>query len=523
MKMIWNLTKERQVNKPTMLSDIRILDEPALEFRYGQPVTDPRDGLSLFGPYDTDAPSHPRAISYGVIGTVEGIGLFSAWSNAMIRSWTGAPKDRHRLWPPYPGFQAAFECDWHTEPIWKKVLDRHNLSDVAHRHDPYERVYSTVDEYISGFEDLRKLDERVGVIVCVVPDEIYQTCRIKSRVARPTGEVVSGSMQKSRKKGQFELGFSRPYQPEQYDLSLDFRRQIKARTMAYNIPIQIIRESTLRLNDENKFGLRPLTPLSNRMWNLSSTLYYKGGGKPWKLATAREGVCYVGLAFRRADDVQAKTGQKTAACAAQMFLDDGDGVVFLGNYGPWYSPEDHQYRLTGQAAYDLLKGALDTYSQLHGKTLNEVFLHSRSDISTEEFEGYRSAASDGLKVVGIRVRPRRDGPRLYRPDKKWPVIRGTLWRHSQTRGYLFGSGFRPRLGTYDGWETPVPLQIDIQHGTADLVEVARDIFSLTKLNYNACNAGDTQPVTVKFSDAVGEILVSNPTVTDRQPTFRYYI
>ena len=501
-----------------MLSEIRILDEPALEFRYGQPVTDPRDGLSLFGPYGTDAPGHPGALSYGVVGTSEGIDLFSAWSSAMVGSWTDAPNNRHRLWPPYPGFQAAFASDWRSEPVWKKVLDNRELSDVAHRHDPYERVHSVVNHYLSAFQHLQKLDERVSVMVCVVPDYIYQTCRIRSRVTQPTGEVVSKVRRKSRKAGQFEL--LSKYDPEQYELSLDFRRQIKARTMSHNVPIQIIRESTLRLNDENPFGSRQLTPLSHRMWNLGSTLFYKGGGKPWRLATAREGVCYVGLAFRR---TEGQVGSKTAACAAQMFLDDGDGVVFLGNYGPWYSPEKKQFRLTAQAAHDLLTGALETYTQLHGKSLTEVFLHSRSDISAEEFEGYRSAAPDGLKVVGIRVRTWRDGPRLYRPDKQWPVIRGTLWQHSPTRGYLFGSGFKPRLRTYDGWETPVPLQIDIQHGDADIVDVARDILGLTKLNYNACNAGDTQPVTVKFSDAVGEILVSNPTVTDRQPTFRFYI
>ena len=501
-----------------MLSELKILGEPALEFRYGQQLTDPRDGLSLFGPCDADAPGHPEALSYGVVGTTQGIELFSAWSSAMVHSWTDAPNNRHRLWPPYPGFQAAFACDWRNEPVWKHVLDSHELSDVARRHDPYERVHSVVGQYLSAFEDLQKLDERVSVMVCIVPDEIYQTCRIKSHVMQPTGEVVSKKRRESRKKGQLEI-FSK-YEPDQYEFSLDFRRQIKVRTMAYNVPIQIIRESTLRLNDENPFGARQLTPLSNRMWNLSSTLYYKGGGKPWKLATAREGVCYVGLAFRRVDG---NYGVKTAACAAQMFLDDGDGIVFLGNYGPWYSPEKKQYRLTAQAAHDLLKGALDTYARLHGKILTEVFLHSRSDISAEEFEGYRSAAPDGLKVVGIRVRPRRDGPRLYRPDKRWPVIRGTLWKHSPTRGYLFGSGFKPRLGTYDGWETPSPLQIDIQHGDADIIDVAHDILGLTKLNYNACNAGDTQPVTVKFSDAVGEILVSNPTVTDRRPTFRFYI
>ncbi len=88
---------------------------------------------------------------------------------------------------------------------------------------------------------------------------------------------------------------------------------------------------------------------------------------------------------------------------------------------------------------------------------------------------------------------------------------------------MFGTGFKPTLRTYDGWETPSPLQIDIQHGDADIVEVARDILGLTKLNYNACALGDAQPVTVGFSDAVGEILVSNPTVTDRKPQFKFYI
>ena len=86
-----------------------------------------------------------------------------------------------------------------------------------------------------------------------------------------------------------------------------------------------------------------------------------------------------------------------------------------------------------------------------------------------------------------------------------------------------GSGFKPRIKTYDGWEVPAPLQIDLQHGSAPIEEVAMDIFALTKLNYNACNLGDSQPVTILFSNAVGEILVSNPTVTDTLPNFKYYI
>ena len=69
----------------------------------------------------------------------------------------------------------------------------------------------------------------------------------------------------------------------------------------------------------------------------------------------------------------------------------------------------------------------------------------------------------------------------------------------------------------------MPLRIEIQHGEASIEQVARDILGLTKLNYNACPLGDAQPVTVGFSDAVGEILISNPTVTCRRPNFKFYI
>ena len=153
------------------------------------------------------------------------------------------------------------------------------------------------------------------------------------------------------------------------------------------------------------------------------------------------------------------------------------------------------------------------------------FTPTRATVTAKRASTFYGMVSfpSNLNVVGVRVRTDRSGSRLYRPDKEWPVLRGTLWRQSPTRANLYGSGFKPRLGIYDDWETPVPLRIDIQHGEADITEVSQDILGLTKLNYNACNAGDSQPVTVKFSDAVDEILVSNPTVKERQPTFEFYI
>jgi hypothetical protein len=289
--------------------------------------------------------------------------------------------------------------------------------------------------------------------------------------------------------------------------------------MEFEIPIQIIRESTLRLGPPTEDSPRGLTPLSDRAWNLCTTLYYKAGGKPWRLSGARKGVSYVGIAFRKTNPEEENN---TACCAAQMFLDSGDGIVFLGDDGPWYSPDRRQFHLSKEAAKKLLAGVLETYRQLDGRKLNEVFLHCRSDISVDEFKGYAEACPKGVKVVGVRVRTERRGLRLFRRGS-WPVIRGTFLRMNDRTGFLWASGFKPRLATYDGWEVPAPLRIDIQHGDADIEQVATDIFGLTKLNYNACNLGDSQPVTVLFSDAVGEILVANPTVASRRPNFKYYI
>lgn len=502
---------------PRMTEDEAVVfAEPALEFRYGQAVADPHDGLALFGPYDADAPSHPRNMSYALIGTERGVVAFRAWSELVQSAIQAESGLASRLWPTFPGFEAAFGCVWPIEPTRTTELDEAELDFDVRDKDPNKRAAKVVERYLRGIELVQQRDETVDVVVCVVPDIVYQNCRPLSRVREGTGYNPRSHMRRARQRGQGDLFDA--FDPEIYQFSVDFRRQIKARAMKYGIPIQVIRESTLRLGPA-EFGQRGLTPLSDRAWNLGVALYYKAGGKPWRLSTAREGVCYIGLAYRRQDP---GSSGRVASCAAQLFLDSGDGVVFMGEYGPWYSPERHDFHLNRQAARRLLEGVLKTYRDLEGQPLREIFIHCRSGIDGDEFAGFQEACPPGVRLIGVRVRLERFDVRLFR-EGNWPVLRGTFWPISDRAGYLWASGFKPRLGTYDGWETPAPLRIDIQHGEADIREVASDIFGLTKLNYNACKLGDGEPVTVGFSDAVGEILISNPSVTERSPKFRFYI
>lgn len=515
------------------MSDVfHLLAEPFLRFGACQDAEDPHDGLALFGPAESTAalPDHVA------IGTSDGLKLWTQW--VMEANSTAACEDpaRHRPWPPFPGFDVAFGCKWPL-PIKEYVLDASTLDASARKADRFERAFSVANLYLEPIEtQLPRLDAKPALAVCVVPDYVYANCRPRSYVPDPSDSPKSEAERRylaealvDHRSGQRHFDFGgEPQNRAPYGMSPDFRRQTKARVMQFDLPIQIVRESTLIVTDQVRRGLKGTNPLSDRLWNLGTALFYKCGRKPWKTPWAREGVCYVGLAYRRAE-----RDSSTACCAAQMFLDSGDGVVFVGEFGPWYAEERGEFHLSRKAAESLLRGTIEAYKQQDGRPLSEVFLHARSGLDQEEFEGFKAACGRDVALVGIRVTRDRTGPRLFRHDDnpeptrqgKYPVLRGTLWQRTARHGLLFSTGFKPRIASYDGWEVPVPLSITIQHGHASLLQVATDILGLTKLNYNACRLGEGQPITVKYSDRIGEILLANPEVPRAywKHNFKYYV
>ena len=496
------------------MNSVTVFDEPQLEFASGERLEHPRDGLTLFGPVDSKGIERTSHLCYGVVGTKSGVGAFREFVKVLNRPIPTDDSVNAVLWPQFPGFEEAFHAVLPTEPAWAEELDELVVKNAATNLDAHQRVFGVVSLFLSQIRAAKKSDEPFQFFVVVVPDFVFANCRPLSRFQGGHGRRIGSREQQIRS----QMGdFFESYEMEQYAYSVDFRRQIKARVMELEIPIQIIRESTLRMTAaEQRFGVRQLTPLSDRAWNMSTALYYKAGRRPWKLSGVRDGVCYVGVSFKNTETTH------NACSAAQMFLNDGDGVVFLGDEGRWYSERRGEYHLNRESARRLLSGVLSTYQSLHGRKLTEIFLHCRSSVNDEEIDGYQAACPEGVRLVAVRVAPERLGLRLYRAGTR-PVLRGTFWQVTRNRGFLWGSGFKPRLRTYDGSEVPEPLCIDVQHGEADVFQVARDIFGLTKLNYNNCKLGENQPVTIRFSSEVGEILVSNRTVRNHKPNFKYYI
>ena len=85
-------------------TELVVLPEPQLQFRFQQKLIAPHDGLSMFGPFDSDLPEHPASLSYAIVGTPEGLKAAADFFGVMKNQIVNDPKDlNQRLWPTFPG------------------------------------------------------------------------------------------------------------------------------------------------------------------------------------------------------------------------------------------------------------------------------------------------------------------------------------------------------------------------------------------------------------------------------------
>lgn len=499
------------------------IPEPTVLFHHSQAMVDPRDGLSLFGPLQENK---PNSIRWGVIGPRGSIDRMKRW---VLRIQAPVTNETNPITHPlFPGFEAAFNTSWNPTPDLELEVPALELWKVAHLDDRHQRVYQTVDLFSSKILEANRVEEaRVDLWCVIIPEYVYENCRPRSIIPlkhrTPTTYSLGKKDLKRWSQGQQLLP---PFNDlaEQYLHEVNFHHQLKARLLEKQISIQIIRESKIAFREFKRNDGEPLYDLekleSAIAWNLSTAIFYKAGGKPWKLDSAREGVCYIGIVFKQVDNA---VDPQTACCAAQMFLDSGDGVVFKGAVGPWWTGKRGQYHLNRQAAKEIVELCITAYTTKNPEPPKELFIHGRTWFSDEEWLGFQDGGGNTTKIVGVRIRPI-SGFKLFRLTTH-PVLRGTAYIVDSRKGFLWTKGLIPRLRTYPGREVPNPILVEVSRGDAEITNVLKDILALTKLNYNSCSFGDGLPVTLKFANAVGEILTAGPIVNQVVPPlqFRYYI
>ena len=103
-------------------------------------MEDPRDGLTLFGPFDMGT---VFAIRTGVVGTRSGIERFKTWTHrikTLVRT-----KSHIQARPPFPGFEAVFRIPWSDAPLLVRTIDEEELKKRLFQDDRHQRVFQTVD------------------------------------------------------------------------------------------------------------------------------------------------------------------------------------------------------------------------------------------------------------------------------------------------------------------------------------------------------------------------------------------
>ena len=502
--------------------NLNYVDEPGLLFGHCQAMEDPRDGLFLFGPLDS-LPK-PHGISMAVIGTQDGIRKFKNWAGQMHQPMYNERGTTGR--PFFPGFEAVYRTPLLTEGIIEQEIAREELDKRLFHGDQHVRTYGTVDLYAERIiESTQNDDYKVDVWFVVIPDDVYKYCRPNSVV--PEELVVSKTvLSKAVAKNIVDKDSLFPQITEEatpYRWEVNFHHQLKARLLGKNITTQILRESTIAPEEYlNSFGqpIRDLGKIKAHVaWTLSTAAYYKAGGRPWKLANVRGGVCYIGLVYKI--DLKG-SDERNACCAAQMFLDSGDGFVFKGAVGPWYSPKKGEFHLKRPQARELISLALDSYKKSNGNPPKQLFIHARTSFNDEEWKGFEEAASAECQLTGVTIKSV-SHLKLYRIGV-YPVLRGIAFIENDRSAYLWSKGYVPRMQTSLSLEVPNPLRIEISKGQEDILKlVLKDILALTKLNYNACIYGDGLRVTLRFANAVGEILTAGPSGPTPPLSFKYYI
>lgn len=525
---------KKQTSRPSPTSvpqfKVSYIPEPKLEFAYGQKLDYPRDGLFLFGP--CDATKSFSATRFGVIGTSEGVERFQRWSRTM-RGYIAAPIPGPRSRPvepqhvAFPGFKEAFHSEWPEKPV--AIIDDITLIEINEKiyiQNRHEAIHRCVDIYVSRLvREENRLESPPSFWFVVIPEVVYELGRPLSRV--PRAEALQGEVTISQRKA-LDLKINPTLfggdeeNADIYEYATHFRRQMKARLLKHRIVTQIVRETTLAPGDflkANGMPLRRLEDPATVAWKLGTGAYYKGGGRPWQLADVRPGVCYVGLVYKRTD---LTTDGRHACCAAQMFLTNGEGVVFRGALGPWFHADTKQFHLDQASAARLVEMVIEEYLRQHEEPPRELFIHATSNFTEDEWAGFEKGAGEGTSIVGIQISDAFDDLKLYRTGN-YPTIRGTALVLSRTAAFLWTSGYVPRLDTFMGPETPNPLMVRIQHGKCELDTVLSDILGLTKINFNSCLFNDRLPVTINFANDVGDVLMAAPMDSEPRLPFKFYI
>jgi hypothetical protein len=490
---------------------LEVLEEPDLIFGSGKQSIDQKLGLIQHGPCGLSQGRNdpPRVVRAGVVATIPTLANLRQFLQILRQRISPEGESRKKPWlVEFPGlggksllkFDIRIDED-KVETIWpeeeaRALATTNRLEKIENTVKLYEKKVSTLLE-VSGVH-------HPEVLLLPISHETMSQCKDPNLAQE---KIIYHRRTMAKRKRQVPTDFP----------LLDFHNVLKVIGMEHNLPVQVIRPSTLSLRGS---GLQDPATIA---WNISVAALYKGTGSPWKLADLDMNTCYVGIAFY----VEVGEESNLRAAMAQVYLRTGESQVIRGKPFKWTDTRHRDPTLTEEQAHDILEDVVELYRDQWHRDPSRVVVHKRSAFRPTEITGFTSAVDKTAKLDLVHVY-HTSSTRLYHLDREcgYPPMRGTLLTKDGTPdGVLYTSGFVKALGTYPGPAVPWPLRFSCDKLSSDPRTIATDIMSLTKLDWNSTDFSTSEPVTLSVAEKVGEILSETRARGIRNPPqgYRFYM
>jgi hypothetical protein len=473
---------------------VKILDEPKLEFGNGTHIC-PKAGIETLGVYDTNDRFRQSELRLGVVGRGEGVDLLDVWLDSCEIGIEGKGSSYGNLFRGFGGLTSKH--GFFTAPLYgpefTRTIQKSELDKVTKIQLREERVKSCVDLY---YDQIRFIAEnrRVDVILCVIPDNIFQSLTQDSSL-----EYLDEGEDEEKKN----------------ELEYNFRRLIKARSMHLRVPLQLVLEKSLVKGKASKGQQDDAT----RAWNFCTALYYKGNKTiPWRLVeeSHKPKTCYVGIGF-----YQSRDKQTISTSLAQVFDEFGHGVILRGTPVS-LDKKDRRPFMTETQACDLLSEALNEYDHALMQMPARIVIHKTSNFRQSEIDGFTKAFSGRSIRIKDFVTVTESHYRLFSYEG-YPPPRGALMELTETTGLLYTRGFVDFYRTYPGSYVPSPLEIRLFDHDSSLEDVATEILGLSKMNWNNTQLDGRLPITLECAKRVGDIIKYVDEKEKPQVSYSYYM